>query len=654
MRLFRPRHPVVVVFAVVWLSQMVALLAYTLGHDPAGHALEVSPLNALMITVPLYSAWIFGIVGVALLLRHAVSKARTVIAACVAGLALLLIVLTPVDLALQRFRGERLTPSLVRTYFTRDIVNEDWLRPFVESPNYAAMQLLLLGASLFAFALILWRWFRDRNNVNTPALSAGFLSLGLSLVCYLPLRFAYDHQREMGMPAEAVFARALLTPATSMSAAQLVRERDEWRASLDSTGQHRWLSDSFPLMHTNNIRAIKNADSLPDIVLFVVESLRGADVGYGLHPRQGSPSVTPELDALARQSVVFPQYIASGEPSPRGFITIQTGQWEHKHEFTLTGFPNLQTDAIPERLRAKGYHTMALWGVNPSFDNQLTWARCWFDELVFDMPENRLFYLKAMSDGVLMDRFIDRVRNHDRVRPNQPLFAFVASNGTHTPFNLSADAAATADSLPSTDRQRRYDLCLANIDAQIGRVVRFLKARRHGSNTIIVVIGDHSDRTNETFDARWRGMPVDAAVWTAALIHGPERLIGVPRREQFVASHVDLLPTISAFTNDHTPTNSLGHDLFDGTVPVSERRAVSINARGYRLDWQGFTLLVDSRDSRLHYAFKSFAEGSPVPLTMPETPFAPDEAERLARRIEYWSELMEHDRVWSSPLARKH
>jgi arylsulfatase A-like enzyme len=363
--------------------------------------------------------------------------------------------------------------------------------------------------------------------------------------------------------------------------------------------------------------------------------------------------VTPNLDSLAARAVVFPRYISNGEPSPRGFITINTGQWEHRWGFIIANFPNLRMDAIPARLRAHGYHTMALWGGNPSFDNQLTWARRWYDERVFDQPENRLFYFKTTPDRVLMDRVIDRVRAHDRAAPGQPFFAYVASNGTHTPYELEEGAAVRGGAVPPADPQRRYDLCLENADAQIGRVIRFLRTRPRWNNTVIVVIGDHSDRTDDVLDARWRGMPVDPAVWTAALVYGPARLVGAPRRDEITASHVDLMPTVLAWIGDHGVTATVGHDLF-APIPDSERSARSVNSRGYRLDRGGFTLLVDSHDPSVHYAFRSFPRGAPALLPLAQTPFAPDEPQRLTDEMNYWSELVEADRVWSDSLrARK-
>ena len=183
-------------------------------------------------------------------------------------------------------------------------------------------------------------------------------------------------------------------------------------------------------------------------------------------------------------------------------------------------------DALPLRLRRAGYHTVALWGGNPSFDNQLTWGRRWYDDVVFERRDNQLFYFRTTPDHALMDTVITRIDAHDRDRGKQPLFIYVSSNGTHTPFELEAGAAMPNDNPPSADRQRRYDLTLRNVDAQIARVIARLRARPRWKNTVVIIIGDHSDRTSEPADPRWRGMPTDAQVATAALIFGPPALIG--------------------------------------------------------------------------------------------------------------------------------
>ncbi len=637
--------------AVLWLSQMLGLALYSFGSDPSGHPLQVSPLNALMISVPLYTSWVLGLAAVLITAWVALRPLRAAVSACSLALCAVLILLTQIDFGMQRFRGERLSLRHFNLYASGNVINGDWLRPVVERPAPLVSAVVILVASWALLALVA---VRSMKSVPTATLRwrDGIRCAAAAAACYAPLGFAYYHQRDMAQPPEFLLAReAIMVPAAMPDDVQRAI-RDQLRRSIDPDG--RWLSDEYPLMREIAPQSDEppHGTDAPDIVFFVVESLRGSDLGYGLSPRSPERSVTPNLDALARRAVVFPRYIASGEPSPRGFITINTGAWEHKWGFIIADFPNFETDAIPLRLRAQGYHTMALWGGNPSFDNQLTWARRWYDEQLFDQPVNKLFYFRTMPDHQLMDRFIERVRAHDAAAPGQPFFAYVASNGTHTPYDLEDGAAVPADPIASSDRQRRYDLCLANIDAQIGRVVRFLESRPRGKNTIIVVIGDHADRTNDETDERWRGMPVDALVYTAALVFGPERLVGAPRREVFAASHVDLLPTVMAVTNDRAPTATLGQSLL-ASVPAARRFAVSVNSRGYRIDRDGYTLLVAPDDPGRFFAFRSFTGTAPTVLPLAETPFAPDEPQRLVRQLDYWTVLIERNRVWNPAMARR-
>jgi hypothetical protein len=644
--------PLVSGIAMLWLSQMAGLLLYSFGTDPSGHALQVSPLNALMISVPLYTSRVLEIAVVLFTLWIVLRPLRGIVSvAGVTGCAVL-IVITHVDFGMQRLRGERLSLAQVSIYSSGNLINGDWLRPVIERPAAIILSLSVLVVSLVLLGLLV---VARRGASSRQAVIGWRAVVGCAfgaVLCSAPLNFAYYHQRDMAEPPEYVLLReARARPATTTAAAQ--REmRDALRQRLDPRGTSHWISDEFPLERTvaTAPSATASAAELPDIIFFVIESLRARDVGYGLTPRAPGKSVTPNLDSLAARAVVFPRYIASGEPSPRGFITINTGGWEHNRQFIIADFPNFTTDAIPLRLRALGYHTMALWGGNPSFDNQLTWARRWYDEQLFDQPVNRLFYFKTMPDHLLMDRFIDRVRAHDATEPAQPIFAYVASNGTHTPYDLEDGAAVPADLTPSEDRQRRYDLALENIDAQIGRVLRFLDSRPRARNTVIVVTGDHSDRTTEQIDERWRGMPVDPFVHTAAILYGPERLVGAPRREEFTASHVDLMPTILAITNDTGPTATLGQNLL-AAIPVGQRFSVSINSRGYRLDENGYTLLVAPDDPARAYAFKSFPDGVPHVVPLAETPFRADEPKRLIDMLGYWSSLVEQNRVWNPALS---
>lgn len=638
-------HPLVGAWVVSWAAQIAGLVLHNFGTDPAGHPLFSSPVNTLMISAPIYTGWMAAVAAAWFALwRVAPAAARGAVTAVGASVAALLVLLGQADFAMQRFRGERIAASHFLSYTPDGALNSDVLRPVLAQPSYPAMSLGLILAAWLAIAWLLLRARRrSAGAAGEPAWRGVGLCLATAAACYVPIRTAaYYHQRDMGLPPYVLLVRAQLFPPEPMAVAKEAAHRAELRQFLDPAGASRWISEEFPLVRVpaaGPARTPRGDD--PDIVLFVVESLRGRDVGWGLTPRPTGRSVTPQLDALAARSVTFPRYIANGDPSPRGFISINAGVWEHRWGFIIANFPNLVSDSIPGRLRARGYRTMALWGGNPSFDNQLVWARRWYDDLDFQLPGNDLFFFNTRPDRLVLDNFIGRVRAHDARGTGRPFFAYVSTNGTHTPFSPEDGAPVPADATA----QERYDRCLRHIDGEIARVVAFLETRPRARNTVVIVIGDHADNTAEAVHERLRGLPTDPHVWTAALVHGPERLVGRPRREDFAASHVDLLPTVLAWVGEAGPCVAFGQDLF-APIPPERRSAAAVNSRGYRLDRAGFTLLVDSTDHRNFFAYPWFPNGVPVPVPLAQTPFSADEPQRLAERMVYWSYLVEQNRVW--------
>jgi arylsulfatase A-like enzyme len=628
--------------AILAIAQCLALVGQSVGHDPAGHPLQVSPINALMLQVPMYLYVVCILVAVWYAASALAIRGRRLVDAAGAITAVVMLFVVVVDLGMQRFRGERLSLGHIATYGSGSVLNSDWILPVLDARGPLLGNVVLL---LGGIALIVRAWISAAGQPTPHPVRRAAMASVLAGLLWWPPQFAYYHQRDMARSPVSVLTDEWLHPRPPLDPVEAQRVRDELRAQLSQARIGGWLDDRYPLWRAGRPSPSPSfgaaAAAPPDIVLFVIESLRGRDVGWGFGPRRGN---TPHLDSLAHAGVTFPHYIASGEPSPRGFISIHSGVWDHGQLFIVANRPEVALDELPLRLRRHGYWTEALYGANPSFDNQLTWTRRSYNHVVFEEHGNALFYFRNTPDRELMDAALARIGEHDRQRAGQPLFLYVASNGTHTPFELEAGAAVAPDNPVSEDRQRRYDLALRNVDAQIARVVAALRARARWTNTVIIVVGDHSDRTNEPADPRWRGMPTDAQVATAALFHGPAALVGRPRALDFTASHVDLMPTLLSWLGDTTASAMMGRDLFDSTA-IGARAAVTVNSRGYRLDRGGFTLMVDSRDPTIFGAWRSFTGEQPETLPLKETPFAADEPARLHARLQYWSALVDRNLV---------
>ena len=637
------------------VAQIAALLLHDLGRDPAGHPLQVSVVNALMLQLPLHLSALGGQGMVWALAATRWPRARLIIDPLGAIIATIVIVLTHVDLGMQRFRGERLSLNHLTLYGSTDVANSDWIRPMLDMPGFLATALMLLVGTL----LLLWHPWRPGGAVprHLRSFRTPLLYAVVALAGQVPGQIAFDHQRVLALSPQETLLREALNPPEPLSPEEQQAALADLRRAIDPLGRGGWRTAAYPLWRSSDFRSVPGAGMAqqdpPDIILFTIESLRGRDVGWGFEPRTTGASVTPHLDSLARASVTFPQWIAGGEPSPRGFVTLHNGAWEHGRGFIIANFPEVRVDVLPQRLRTAGYRTMAIWGGNPSFDNQLTWARRWYDVLDFELPGNALFYRRTRSDRLVMDRLLAHVAAHDAAHDGTPFFAYVASNGTHTPYALDdgeaaaardASSNASSNTSPTMSRQARYDRVLRNVDAQIGRVIAALRQRPRWRNTVVIVTGDHADRTDETADPEWTGMPTDAQVATAALMFGPNVLIGSPRAITMPVSHTDLLPTVLGWIGDTSGVTTLGRSVFD-TAAQTAREVVSINSRGVRLDRGGYSLMVATEDPRRFRAWRAFTGERPIALPLAATPFAADDPARLLQRVRYWSFLVEHNQV---------
>ncbi|MEY2878685.1 MAG: hypothetical protein RLZZ15_1065, partial [Verrucomicrobiota bacterium] len=324
--------------------------------------------------------------------------------------------------------------------------------------------------------------------------------------------------------------------------------------------------------------------------------------------------------------------------------------WDHRSAFIISGSMATEFDALPLRLRRRGYATLGLWGADPSFDNQLFWAKKWFDRIRYPAPAGRLVIMRPLADDALMAQVIEEIAAHDRARPEQPLYAYIATAGTHEPYLLHGETrlppAHVAAVNAEPDARARYRRVLQTLDAEIGRVLDFLATRPAARPHLVVVIGDHSDLAGDAVPPELRDMPHNASEWTGALLAGSRGLLGpVPRVETFPSSHADLAPTLLDLAGDRDPTIAMGANLLVD-LPAAQRQAVSISGRGFRLDRDGWSLFVlrDAADGI--WTKPAWTPLADLRAGVEGSPFSLDDARRLRDGINTWSYLIEQDRVW--------
>jgi arylsulfatase A-like enzyme len=644
-------HPLASATLIVLFVRGAGLAAHYFGRDLDGRPLVAMPMSLFPAAFAYHYLVLLATALLLLLvwkLFPPLRRAALVFATLAFGTATLL---GQVDFEMLRLVGRRLTPTVFTTYVPHHAFTAEILLPLAADRAHTVFSLVLIAGGWAGLALILWRGLRARE---TPRWSWPWVSVLAALVGYLalvPARYTPSN-RTLLQPPEIVFARTLFgrdrtlaPPGTPAEIATLLR-----RELVPAAATLRWMDETHPLVHEPARVAPARANP-PDIIVLMIESLSARRLGF-VTPAQRD--VTPELDALARASVVFPHFIANGYPSTHGFFALNASAIPHRSKTITADFPDRRFDALPLRLKDLGYRRLAIWGGNAAMANELAWAQKWYDDVDFQIEGNALEFHHSRGDAETFRVLMDHIARSDREHPEQPQFVFVATAGTHGPFSTANSyfsqpedraAAAPFRGRPDDDRVDNYDKMLRLLDQQIARLRAFLATRARRDNTVLVLCGDHSVAVADRATYDIRGFPVDGVVWTSALLNGPASLVGPPRTEAFPCSQADIMPTLLALVGDNRPTAALGADLL-APLPATERIAVAVRDDGYRLDRDGWTLFVSATDPADYFAHRSFAPVERSRASDAGAPFTADDARRLRSAVQAWSWLIEQDRVW--------
>lgn len=325
----------------------------------------------------------------------------------------------------------------------------------------------------------------------------------------------------------------------------------------------------------------------PNVVLVVIDTLRADHVGA-----HGSDlGLTPELDRLARQGVVFDNAVATSSWTRSSVASMLTSRYagtigvlgrEDAIPSTLT--------TLPEALAEAGYTTLAVSAnVNAGepFGFAQGFTRFETPDMTDGYPDDVLIHT---AEGVTR-KAIELV---DDAAESAPLFLFVHYVDPHDPYLPhpglldEAEPAGRFDGsrrdLSAMDRLPTSDVTAEDIerirflyrgevrycDAWLGRLWSALEERGLGDDTLLVVTSDHGEGL---WDHGVRGHGVDLyeeMIRVPLVVRLPAaRLTPGPHRIDTPISLRDLAPTILEVAGVERP------ESFDGIslLPLLDQRA---------------------------------------------------------------------------------
>lgn len=222
-----------------------------------------------------------------------------------------------------------------------------------------------------------------------------------------------------------------------------------------------------------------------NLIILQFESLQG--FAFGLETPAGP--VTPVLDELARESIVFTEFFhqaAAGNTSDAQFASncsiLPPGNRPAAFEYA-----DRELECLPRVLSENGYTTHSYQTLNADFWNAARIERA----MGFDHSYSENDFVQdekigmGLSDASKLRQMLDKLSALE-----EPYHALIYTTTSHSPFHLrgraTLDVGDIADGI-----EGRYLQAVHYTDREIGKFIEGLRERGILDRSILVIFGDH-------------------------------------------------------------------------------------------------------------------------------------------------------------------
>lgn len=345
-----------------------------------------------------------------------------------------------------------------------------------------SLQITLLMLSTATLLWLVHRSLHTKISISRRTF-ASFISAMLSVLVFAEGVHAYSAQtgQEEYLQATEVIPFSFKTKARDFLASIGVKRSTTHQLKL---GQGKV---SYPLSAIET----RPLDNYPNIIMLVAESFR-----WDLLDQE----ITPNLWALSREAISFNRHYSGGNRTRMGMFSMFYGlPAPYWNSFERQRVAPVLMDVI----RAKGYQLALHTSQSFSYPElrHTTFA---------GIPERFMREIKTgdpwRRDIRNITEIIDKLEHADKGRPS---FTFMFFESTHAPYTFPEDAVirpaylkemnyVNLDLLNDIDgMHNRYINAAHHVDAQVGRLLDYLRRNNMMDNTIILFTGDHGEEFME-------------------------------------------------------------------------------------------------------------------------------------------------------------
>jgi arylsulfatase A-like enzyme/Tfp pilus assembly protein PilF len=313
----------------------------------------------------------------------------------------------------------------------------------------------------------------------------------------------------------------------------------------------------------------------PSVILITVDTVRADRMGFLGSTR----ALTPQLDALARQSAVFEHAYSQAPITPVSHATILSGTYPRFHG--VRDFGSRLPDSppyLPAIFRERGYRTAAFVssiildpqnGFSPGFERGFDTYDAGFHR--GKRGEARLGSIQRRGEETVARALAWLQKNRQG-----PVFLWIHLWDAHDPYDPPAPFKERFANTP-------YDACVAYVDATVGQLLAVLRSAAIYDSALVAVMSDHGESLGDHGESTHGVFLYDSTIRVPLLIKFPQAKFAGQRVSTRV-SLVDVAPTLLKAAQAPVPREMQGQSMLSlvGSKAAGDRPSLAENEYSHR------------------------------------------------------------------------
>lgn len=432
--------------------------------------------------------------------------------------------------------------------------------------------LVLWGATTSGLSYLTYNFFKPKfEALQTAKWIVSPALLGATVFMILPIRgslgvapmntgFVYFHKNNLFANHAAV--NVVWNFGYAVQKMNKLRYPDNF---LDREKTNELFSALFPPFDSTHY-VINN--QRPNIILIALESYTFRFI----EPLGGLPNVTPRINALVKEGILFNNFYSSGDRTDKGIISILNG-YPSQPQTSIIKEPK-KTKSLPylnKVFQQQGYRTEFTYGYNIDYSNFRSYLiNAGFDHIThsMDFPQELNTSKWGVHDHYVFERFFEEAE-----QSKTPFFKVMMTQSSHEPFDVPMKTVIEGEDVVNRFLNSAY-----YTDKSLGEFIDKAKQTDWWKNTLVVITADHGHPSPDNHGLANSKRFKIPMLWLGGALTKQDTVVST------LGCHADIANTILGQVGLRDSLFSFSHDLFDRGYTNPFAVFVYNNGYGFKTD----------------------------------------------------------------------